>query len=102
GPTAELLDRRDILRSVFIQGAGGPAPAAPEPAPAATPKKRGRRAAPLKAGVDAPPRGVREAPGLDAPVILECSGVTKRFGGITAVDEVDLELREGQILGLIG
>ena len=29
-------------------------------------------------------------------------GVTKRFGGITAVDDVDLQLREGQILGLIG
>ena len=28
--------------------------------------------------------------------------VTKRFGGITAVDGVDLQLREGQILGLIG
>ncbi len=26
----------------------------------------------------------------------------KRFGGISAVDEVDLELREGEVLGLIG
>jgi len=34
--------------------------------------------------------------------VLSCSGVTKRFGGVTAVDHVDLELREGQILGLIG
>ncbi len=35
-------------------------------------------------------------------MLLECRGVTKRFGGITAVDDVDLALRDGQILGLIG
>jgi branched-chain amino acid transport system ATP-binding protein len=28
--------------------------------------------------------------------------VTKRFGGIVAVDDVDLQLKQGQILGLIG
>jgi branched-chain amino acid transport system ATP-binding protein len=38
----------------------------------------------------------------DADVLLECRGVVKRFGGITAVNEVDLQLRDGQILGLIG
>jgi branched-chain amino acid transport system ATP-binding protein len=35
-------------------------------------------------------------------VILECEGLTKRFGGITAVHQVDVELREGEILALIG
>ena len=29
-------------------------------------------------------------------------GVTKRFGGMTAVNHVDFDLREGEILGLIG
>jgi branched-chain amino acid transport system ATP-binding protein len=38
----------------------------------------------------------------DGPVVLECREVTKRFGGIRAVDGVDIELRKGQILGLIG
>jgi ABC-type branched-subunit amino acid transport system ATPase component len=38
----------------------------------------------------------------DAEVLLECRGVVKRFGGITAVNDVDLQLRDGQILGLIG
>jgi branched-chain amino acid transport system ATP-binding protein len=38
----------------------------------------------------------------DAPVVLECAGLVKRFGGITAVNDVDLRLREGQVLGLIG
>ncbi|HEX4822580.1 MAG TPA: ATP-binding cassette domain-containing protein [Acidimicrobiales bacterium] len=97
GATKELLDRPDILRSVFIQGAnaGGP-PSTPAPAAAAT--RQGRR--PLRKKVE--PEPLRTPPPADAAVILECVGVTKRFGGITAVDEVDLELREGQILGLIG
>ena len=34
--------------------------------------------------------------------ILSCRGVTKRFGGLTAVNKVDLELGEGCIMGLIG
>ena len=35
-------------------------------------------------------------------VILEGRNVTRRFGGITAVDSIDFELMEGEILGLIG
>jgi branched-chain amino acid transport system ATP-binding protein len=35
-------------------------------------------------------------------VLLELIEVTKRFGGIQAVDEVSLELHQGEILGLIG
>jgi branched-chain amino acid transport system ATP-binding protein len=34
--------------------------------------------------------------------LLEVRGVTKRFGGLVAVDAVDLEVRAGEILGLIG
>jgi ABC-type branched-subunit amino acid transport system ATPase component/ABC-type branched-subunit amino acid transport system permease subunit len=34
--------------------------------------------------------------------ILQTEGLVKRFGGITAVDGVDLVLREGQITALIG
>ena len=89
GSTVELLDRPDILRSVFIAGAdveevAGAEPSAVETAPTVT-------ASPA-----------RTAPPADAPVVLECREVVKRFGGITAVDVVDLQLREGQILGLIG
>src|SRR5207302_5200589 len=79
GATAELLERPDILRSVFIQGAGGAA------APAAKRAMRGKRAP--------APISIRTAPAPDASVVLECASVTKRFGGITAVDEVDLQLR---------
>lgn len=35
-------------------------------------------------------------------MILQVEGVTKTFGGLTAVSDVSFELAEGQILGLIG
>ena len=81
GPTAELLDRDDILRSVFLEGAlaggEGSAPStAPRPRPPAAPAGR--------------------------PLVLEVHGLTKRFGGIRAVDDVSFDLRRGEILGLIG
>ncbi len=34
--------------------------------------------------------------------ILEARGVTKRFGGLAAVSRVSFDLRDGEILGLIG
>src|SRR5919109_5585128 len=34
--------------------------------------------------------------------LLEVQAVTRRFGGIVAVDDVSLDVREGQIVGLIG
>jgi ABC-type branched-subunit amino acid transport system ATPase component len=83
GPTAELLDRPDILRSVFLEGAVADGPAAVT-----------RPRSPNGVG----PTGAVEPSGP----ALRCDGVLKRFGGITAVSDVDLELEQGQILGLIG
>jgi ABC-type branched-subunit amino acid transport system ATPase component len=92
GSTQDLLDRPDILRSVFIAGATAGAAAA------AAPKRRRRaKGTPL---VVEPPR--RDAPGPTAPVVLSVRQLVKRFGGINAVNQVDLDLREGEILGLIG
>jgi branched-chain amino acid transport system ATP-binding protein len=34
--------------------------------------------------------------------VLRTDGVTKRFGGLTAVDDVDVRVEEGEIIGLIG
>src|SRR6516165_3551552 len=36
------------------------------------------------------------------PPVLEVRGLTKRFGGLTAVKNLNLDLREGEIFGLIG
>jgi branched-chain amino acid transport system ATP-binding protein len=83
GPTVDLLERPDVLRSVFIAGAAA--------------VQQGEQEA--KAHVEIKERTpVAE----DAPVVLECREVVKRFGGITAVDHVDLQLRDGEIVGLIG
>ena len=98
GPTSDLLDRPDILRSVFIAGAAGmdDSPAEPEP-DVDDDLDEATQAVPA---VAARPEA-RVIPD-DAEVLLECRGVVKRFGGITAVNDVDLQLRDGQILGLIG
>ena len=38
----------------------------------------------------------------DFETVIVGTGVTKKFGGMTAVSKVDFELRKGEILGLIG
>jgi branched-chain amino acid transport system ATP-binding protein len=35
-------------------------------------------------------------------MLLEVEGVTKHFGGLTALDQVDLQVAEGEIVGVIG
>jgi simple sugar transport system ATP-binding protein len=37
-----------------------------------------------------------------SPVVLSLKGVTKRFGSLVANDSIDLELRRGEILALLG
>lgn len=41
---------------------------------------------------------------MDAPArsLLQVRGVTKRFGSLTACDEIDLDVRSGEIVGLLG
>ena len=34
--------------------------------------------------------------------ILQVQNVTKQFGGLTAVDNVSLEVKKGEVIGLIG
>jgi ABC-type branched-subunit amino acid transport system ATPase component len=101
GPAADLLERPDILRSVFIAGAAGHDQAtngaATNGAAAKGAAAKGRRKRPAKAQVPAKPEVDPEA----RPV-LECRSVVKRFGGIVAVDHVDLAVRPHEIVGLIG
>ncbi|NSC21068.1 ABC transporter ATP-binding protein [Streptomyces albus subsp. chlorinus] len=46
--------------------------------------------------------GRAPAPRDTGGAVLEASGVTMRFGGLTAVRDVDLTVRAGEIVGLIG
>jgi len=41
-------------------------------------------------------------PAADDALVLECRKVTKRFGGLIAVGEVDFQVAEREIIGLIG
>jgi branched-chain amino acid transport system ATP-binding protein len=80
GPTAQLLERDDILRSVFLEGA------------ASTSRPARKRRVPATSG------GNGEKP----DPVLSVRELTKRFGGIVAVDDVTFDLYPDQILGLIG
>jgi branched-chain amino acid transport system ATP-binding protein len=41
-------------------------------------------------------------PGANTPPLLSLRGLTRRFGGLTAVDAIDLDLREGGLVSIIG
>ena len=41
-------------------------------------------------------------PRIPGDSILEARGITKKFGGLAAVDGIDLAIRRGEILGVIG
>ncbi len=90
GPTAELLDRPDVLRSVFLEGA--------------TDLEGGRRPATSGNGSTIEPRPVAPtgAPAGDAPARLSVDGITKRFGGIAALQDVGFDVAPGEILGFLG
>ncbi|HEX4904856.1 MAG TPA: MFS transporter [Acidimicrobiales bacterium] len=83
GPTAELLDRPDILRAVYVKGSG----ALTDGAPAAARRREGE---------------ARLQQLGESRTILEVEGLEKRYGGVTAVDGATFDLREGGVLGLIG
>jgi len=77
GPTQELLGRPDIMRAVFLKGSSS-----------------------LRLNV-----GPIEPSKLDEREranVLEVFGLTKSYGGVKALDEVSMALREHEVLGLIG
>jgi ABC-type branched-subunit amino acid transport system ATPase component/ABC-type branched-subunit amino acid transport system permease subunit len=92
GPTRELLERPDILRSVFIEGAASHTDAAAQDADEVE----------ASAVIDlTAARDDREPVDHDGPVLV-CADVTKRFGGVHALSHVDLAVQPGEIVGLIG
>jgi ABC-type branched-subunit amino acid transport system ATPase component len=87
GPTAELLERPDLLRSVFFsRPQDGPAP---PPGPVVAPSGTSGN-------------GSSQPEGAATPPVLEVRGVTKRYGGVRALDDVSFDVRPDEILGFIG
>jgi len=83
GQTADLLARPDILRAVYVKGTGSLAVTAP-------------------AGAQRSERERRDVALAEAQPVLEVDGLTKRYGGLIAVDDVSFAVRQGEVLGLIG
>ncbi|HLJ61189.1 MAG TPA: branched-chain amino acid ABC transporter ATP-binding protein/permease [bacterium] len=59
-------------------------------------------ASPTRGGIGAEVRGLRQPDPPSGAAMLETRGLTKRFGGITAVKGVDLTILPHQIVALIG
>jgi ABC-type branched-subunit amino acid transport system ATPase component/ABC-type branched-subunit amino acid transport system permease subunit len=88
GAIARLRPQRDRLVALLARRAGLDPAAAPADAAPAPARLEARAAAPASRDEGAP--------------LLEVKGVVKRYGGLLAVDGVDLEVRAGETLGLIG
>jgi ABC-type branched-subunit amino acid transport system ATPase component/predicted MFS family arabinose efflux permease len=86
GPTADLLERPDVLRSVFLEGASSAAPDEFTP--------NGESAVHERA---APVSGDRQG----TPT-LEVGELSKRFGGVAALNDVSFDVGRAEILGFIG
>lgn len=95
GPAAELLERRDLLRSVFLGQAAG-----------ATDGSSRRQLGGLRAGdgegrAPVPADGDSASTGGGRPV-LEAIELSRAFDGVQAVQQVSLEAAPDEILGIIG
>jgi branched-chain amino acid transport system ATP-binding protein len=73
GPAADIVARGDLIRSVFLAGAVSDQPTEP-PVPVA----------------------------LNAAPVLRARNLRKSFGGVAAIAGVDLDIRPGEIVGLMG
>jgi ABC-type branched-subunit amino acid transport system ATPase component/ABC-type branched-subunit amino acid transport system permease subunit len=87
GPTKELLERTDVLRSVFIGGASAMATSS-----------NGKK--PRKKSAAAATKELAEL--LARPTVLECFDVGKSFGGVRVLNDIGLQVHKGEIVGLIG
>ncbi len=99
GPTADLLERDDVLRSVFLAGAGGAA--TPPPVKPA----RGRRTTAVVRELDETveiPAVASQPAATDGTPALEVADLGISFGGVRAVDGVSFAVQPREVLGLIG
>jgi ABC-type branched-subunit amino acid transport system ATPase component len=85
GTAADLLQQQDLLQSVFLQGA----------------------AAAMPGGAKKPVVQLKTVSHEDRPAeavqpVLQVKDLTRKFGGIVAVDGVGFDLKPNEILGIIG
>ena len=89
GPAQEILERGDLVRSVFLSGA----------------RDQVNASANGKADTDKTFRTFDIASLIHSGktrATLTARDLNKRFGGVTAVDDVDLDIEPGEIVGLMG
>lgn len=102
GPTAELLERPEILRAVFLQGAGAKDVAEEAMAEA------DEAAAAMVPGFATATHRVHVFDDIcmpcrrEHPVLLELEDLSVSFGGVQAVRSVSFTVQEEQIVGIIG
>jgi branched-chain amino acid transport system ATP-binding protein len=85
GPTAELLERPDVLRSVFLEGADTFGDATEQALGPTVPATAATVESPVENGHDTESPAVR----------LGLMGVSKRFGGLAALTDVSLTANGG-------
>ena len=86
GSTADLLDRQDIVRAVLL-GRADDSPTDTAPSGSVS---TADFASPADMTLDS------------RAAVLSARGLYQSFGGVVAVDDVDLDLYRGEILGLLG
>lgn len=76
----------------------------PAPAPQVTAPEPAVPAESARAGTPGPtsetPADIVVDP--DAPMVVECQDLARHFGGVRALDGLDLQIREGELVGLVG
>ncbi len=103
GPSADLLNHPELLRAVFLEGVGpssGEKPVTVLPTTSAVDIDN-----PTISDPEIHPNATRaRAPfRLDgADIALETKNISVRFGGIKAIDDVSIQLHQGEVLGIIG
>ena len=113
GPALGILERGDLIRSVFLAGALEQADASlPSlhnvPAEDVMPHVDGVQLALLEVNEPKPPPAPAPDPGIyphhssDPSIPIAARGLRKTFGGVAAIAGVDLDVRPGEIVGLMG
>jgi branched-chain amino acid transport system ATP-binding protein len=98
GPAADIAARGDLVRSVFLSASLGDA-ADPDAPFSGTSRRLASDEMRSVGRCSSDATGNGATGGASA---IACSGLRKTFGGLTAIDGVDLEVAPGEIVGLMG